>query len=327
MRLHLSKLFAAAALAAVASITAEAQSVTTQLSFSNPVSGIAVNPVTNRIYVVVPGGAPPSDVLTVIDGKTDTITANITVPAGAYVDAVNILTNRIYIATCAGRPLACSVTVVDGHSNQVLTSIPVTTTPGDGLLGITVDPVTGNVYVANGSDKVIDIINGYSNAITGTISLNGATPWGLAFNPLDKRLYVTFGSSEIAVIDPCKKTILSTATFGVADYNVAVNWLTGNIFVTDSEFGPSTTGVFNAKGSPLAQVPVDDTPFGVDVDPITNLAFVASSGFNNVDVIDGKTNTETSVVAGVPAFFVAVNYATAKVYVAGGETVTVMTEK
>ncbi len=66
---------------------------------------------------------------------------------------------------------------------------------------------------------------------------------------------------------------------------------------------------------------------GVDVDPFTNLAFVASTALDDITVIDGATNKVKAVVSGVPASYVAVNYVSRKVYVSGRVGVTVLTEK
>ena len=67
MHLRISSLFAIAVIA-VAALAAGAQTITTQLTLPGPVQGIAANPVTNKIYVVVTNGASTSDGLAVIDG-------------------------------------------------------------------------------------------------------------------------------------------------------------------------------------------------------------------------------------------------------------------
>lgn len=329
MRTQVIKIFASAVLAVLAPLTAVSQTIKTQINFPQPVSGIAADPLTNRIYVVAPSFGGPTDTLAVIDGKSDTLIHNITVPVGAYLPAVNFFTNRIYIGSCNNfvEPVSCFVTVVDGRRDKVVANIPITTTEGSGIQGIAVDLVTNKVYVANASDNVIDVIDGFRNKLTDTISVNGESPFGLTINPFNRRLYVPLGNSQVLVINAHTRAILASTPFGSNTTFAAVNWLTGHVFVTDSVFGPSTTGVLDKNGTLLASVPVGDTPFGVDVDPITNLAFVVSTALNNVSVINGSNNTVAATVPGIQANFVAVNVASEKVYLSGDNGVTVMTEK
>jgi YVTN family beta-propeller protein len=331
MNFRVSKFFAFAAVAALASLAAQAQTITSQISIGSAefIQGIAANPTTNQTYASVLTLDSTNDALAVIDGSTDTVQATIPVPVGAQQLAVNILTNQVYIATCNSyvTPAPCSVTVVDGNSQSVVTSIPIATTYGNGLSGIAVDPITFKVYVADDVNNVIDIINGLTNKVTGTIALNGQSPQGIAFNPIDRLLYVTYGSNQVSIINPAKKTIIGTSTVGVSTFNAAANLVTGNVYVTDVNYSASAADVLSATGTVLAQVATDNGAWGVDVDPITNLAFVANLDFGSVTAINGSTNTAINTVPVVPAQFVAVNFATEKVYVAGGSTVTVLTEK
>jgi DNA-binding beta-propeller fold protein YncE len=331
MKLYCAKIVAVAFLAASMQLAGNAQTIEKVISFPNAVSGISTNPVTNTIYVVAPSdNGSSTDNVAVISGVTDTVVKTIPVPAGAYVPAVDYFSNRIYIAGCNPNAIApCVVSVIDGEKKKVIQTIPITSNVGAGfgLTGITVNPLNGKVYVANGNDNVIDIIDGYRGVVTGTIALAGKTPVAIAINPINQRLYVPFGDNTTDVIDANKAQILSTTTFGSATAGVAVNFYTGNVFVTDAVAGPSNTGVFDKNGALLATVPVGDTPFGVDVDPVTNLAFVASTALENVTVIDGSTNTVKTTVFDIPAFFVAVNYATQKVYLSGSNGVTVLHEK
>jgi DNA-binding beta-propeller fold protein YncE len=319
-----------ALLTAGLSMTAGAQTIQTVINFPNSTLGITANPVTNKIYVVVPTiGGGTSDSLAVIDGSQDVVLQNIDVSAGASFTTVDYLVNRIYVAGCDFNqiPSPCTVTVIDGKTNAVVSTISVTTTPGFGLTGIVANPLNGFVYVANGSDNVVDIINGRQGKLVGTIDMKGNTPSAIAINPILGRLYVPFGSNLTAVVDAYRKQILSTTNFGSATVGAAVNIATGHVFVTDDELGPSMTGVLDRKGAVLASVTVDDSPLGVDVDPFTNLAFVASTAVDSVTVIDGSTNTVKSVVNNAPADYVAVNIATQKVYVSGRAGVVVLTEK
>lgn len=330
MQNPLCRLLSMAMLAASISFTAGAQTVKTFISLPTASLGIAVNPVTDKVYVVSPGvGGETNDNLAVIDGNQDVLLQNIPVPLGASFTTVNYLINRIYVAGCnfSATPVTCTVTVINGKTNAVVTTIPVTTTPGFGLAGIVANPITGFVYVANASDNVINIIDGWQNKLAGTIGLNGNSPFSIAINPILNRLYIPFGNSLTDVVDITKKQILATTTFGSSTVGAAANLVTGHVFVTDDESGPSMTGVLDKDGALKASITVDDFPLGVDVDPVTNLAFVASTALDSVTIIDGSTNTVKSIVTGVPASYIAVNLATQKVYVSGRAGVAVLTEK
>jgi DNA-binding beta-propeller fold protein YncE len=77
----------------------------------------------------------------------------------------------------------------------------------------------------------------------------------------------------------------------------------------------------------LANVTVGNTPYGIDVDLSTNLAFVADTQDESVAVIDGNTNTTTEYLP-VTGVYVAVNPVTSKVYVTGqSNSLTVLNEK
>ena len=74
-------------LAAAAVSAANAQSVVATVTLPNLPEGVAVNPLTNRVYVAVPNfGAQPFDYVTVINGKTNTIVKNIEIPPVALAD-------------------------------------------------------------------------------------------------------------------------------------------------------------------------------------------------------------------------------------------------
>lgn len=308
---------------------ASAQTIKTQINFTQPIAGVTVNPATNLVYVVSPSFGGKSDTLSVVSGRTDAIVQNIPVPVGAYLPAVNLLTNKIYIASCNtfSESPSCFVAVVDGNRNRVIKQIPITTNEGDGLLGIAVDSLRNKIYVSNATDSVVDIIDGYTDRVTGTLSVSGGEPSGLAVNTFLHRLYVPLGNDEIEIFDTRTNSFVSTTSVGSADSFAAVNLVTGNVYVTDAVTGASTIADLKQDGTVVTRVTVADTPYGLDVDPVTNRIYVASTALNIVTAVDGKTNTVTANVANVPATFVAVNFVTEKVYVSGGSSLTVLTEK
>ena len=325
------KLFAAAILTVAIPFSAKAQSITAHVALPNSNTGaIVANPVTNLVYAVSnSGSATVDDTVSVIDGKSDTLVANISVPVGAYYPAVDVVSNRIYVASCNNflNPTPCFVTVIDGKKNTVITSIPVSTTLNGFLTGITVNPITCTVYVSDNANQGIVVIDARTNTVTGTISLSGESPWGLTINPFNSELYVTLATSQIDIINTKTGNIAQASTgTGTTGLNTAVNLVTGHVFVTNTQSGPSTTAVLDQTGQLLAQVPVGQAAYGVDVDPVTNLAFVTDINDNNTSIINGKTNTLKATVTGTNGSFLSVNPVTEKVYTIGNGVVTVFTE-
>jgi len=328
MKNQICKMLTMAVLSTSLSLVAGAQTIKTTIPFNFPTLCVAAIPVRNLVYVVAPKySTQPTDSLAVINGATDTLLGSIAVPEGSAFVAVDVFTNRIYVAGCntTVTPSPCTVTVINGRTEKVIRAIEVTTTRGLGLTGIVVNPFDGFVYVANASDNVIDVIDGDRLIKHATIELNGNSPSAIAINPFLNRLYVPFGDSQIAVVDAFTKRILTTTTYGTTLVGVAANVRSGNVYVNDLD--DAQTGVLNRHGDVLATVLLDSSPLGVDVDPITNLVFVAENGLDSVFVIDGSTNTEITSVSSVPASYVAVNYSSQKVYVSGRKGVFVLTEK
>ncbi len=106
---------------------ARAQTVTTTVTgFTAPVS-VAVNPVTNKIYVANVN----SNNVMVIDGATNT-TMTVAAGTGPVFVAVNPVTNKIYVANVQSN----NVTVIDGATNTTTT-----VAAGTGPRSVAVNPV------------------------------------------------------------------------------------------------------------------------------------------------------------------------------------------
>src|SRR6266704_2192186 len=95
-------------------LVGHAQNVTTVLNAGGCPLGVAVNPVTNKIYVA----NNCSNNVTVIDGATNSSTAVNAGPSPSAV-AVNPMTNRVYVGSNLSS--ANNVTVIDGATNSTTT--------------------------------------------------------------------------------------------------------------------------------------------------------------------------------------------------------------
>src|SRR4029077_4569285 len=114
-------------------IRSYAQTVVATVTVGTTPVAVAVNPMTNLIYVA----NQDSNTVTVIDGVTNNTT---TVVVGTLPDAVavNTVTNKIYVTN--GN--SSNLTVIDGATNNTTTVI-VGTSP----VALAVNPATNRIYV------------------------------------------------------------------------------------------------------------------------------------------------------------------------------------
>jgi YVTN family beta-propeller protein len=170
-------------------------------------TGIAVNPVTNRVYV----GSYGTDNVSVIDGSTDTVVTTIQVtnfPTNIAVD-VNPKTNMIYAALLNG-----PVLVIDGATNTIVANIAVHGT----LNAIRVNPRRNEAYVSDQRsyyggpppDDNLVIINATSNSQIANVTV-GAVPSGIGVDQISGRVYVDNENSDtMSVIDTSTLTLVDT---------------------------------------------------------------------------------------------------------------------
>jgi DNA-binding beta-propeller fold protein YncE len=241
---------------------------------------IAVNPVTNKIYVATctfhGPGRPATASLTVIDGATNAAT----VIKGCATDlAVNPVTNKIYVP--GG--------VIDGATN----SGTVLSTPGGSV--VAVNPVTNKIYEASEAGYTY-VIDGATNSVATVIDPNAfyLNAAAIAVNPVTNKIYVINNAIPFCSTCPGNVTVIDGATNStttLTDPNaitpqfVAVNPVTNKIYVSNGG---------NLGGNPPGLNP------------------------GNITVVDGATNAITTLtdpdVLGLQA--VAVNQNTNKIYVA-----------
>lgn len=161
-----------------------ASSAVTNVSVGPCPQGIAVNPVTNTVFVALGGS------VAVIDGATNAVT---TVAVGGASFAVNSATNKIYV-TSGG-----NVTVIDGAT--LSTTTLAVASPG----AMAVDAATNTVYVTNGvsgncpgtscNPGSVTVIDGATNATTTLADPHANGPDAIAIDASADRIYVANGGS------------------------------------------------------------------------------------------------------------------------------------
>jgi len=253
------------------------------------------------------------------------VTGTVSVGTSPAAVAVNQATNKIYVTNSASK----SVTVIDGGTNST-TTVPVGLTP----IAVAVNSVTNKIYVANRGNALMNIrgsvtvIDGATNSTATVTDPNATFPSAVAVNPLTNRIYVTNSSHNVTVIDGDTNSTTTVtdpnAAFPVA---VAVNLVTNKIYVANANSGNVT--VIDGATNSTTSVPVSSTstlgPVAVAVNTVTNKIYVANNGIirlsnnvGNVTVIDGATNSTTTVSDpnAITPVALAVNTRTNKIYVA-----------
>jgi YVTN family beta-propeller protein len=318
--------FAIAALA-LWPVAGHAQKVTATVGVGAVPRFAAVNPVTNKTYVVNSN----SNTVTVIDGATNA-TTTVNTGNSPFAAAVNPATNKIYVPNFGSN----TVTVIDGATNATATL-----KAGQTPFAVAVNPVTNKIYVTNQGDglnpSTVTVIDGATNTDATTVTVGvGITPSDVAVNPVTNEVYVANSGSAltpgttVTVIDGATNTT-TTVIVGAGPLAVAVNPVTNKIYVANigTVAIHGTVTVIDANVTPHTTTTVSDasatSPVAVAVNPFTNTIYVANQNSDNVTVINGATNSTsasiaTTVNAGNGPVAVGVNAATNEIYVANSGT-------
>ncbi|WP_054943672.1 YncE family protein [Paenibacillus ihuae] len=285
---------------------------------------MAVNPVTNKIYVVNNN----DESVTVIDGASNK-TMEVAVGSLPHSIAVNSITNKIYVTNNWSN----SVTVIDGANNET-TTVAVGESPST----LAVNPVTNKIYVVNQGKRISDehydpvykkgtnnitVIDGVSNKTT-TIA-TGHRPTYVVVNPVTNKIYVSNndmvfykgnlekGSDKscVTVIDGSSNKI-SNVALGGSPGPLTLNPVTNKIYVSIPD--KQTVTVIDGASNKTTKVNVGSYIWDIAVNPVTNKIYTANN--SNATVIDGASNKTTTVAAGIRHNNVTVNPVTNKIYFA-----------
>ena len=226
--------------------------VLTTLSIGGNPKDLAINPVTNRIYVL----DQTAGTVVVIDGATDSIIDTVTIPDYPFALAVNPVTNKIYVAdeNCGGTCGPAEVTVIDGATHTTTT---ITDSNSIEARAVAVNPFTNKIYVTgNGNGGLVTVIDGDSNS-TSDVTVSATTDV-LAVNPASNKIYV--GSVGGTVIDGPTNTPSGTASF-TSPVAVVVNPVTGKAYMVDNG---------NDSVTVIAEQNVNSIPLKANIVPIAN---------------------------------------------------------
>jgi YVTN family beta-propeller protein len=87
---------------------------------------------------------------------------------------------------------------------------------------VTVHPNGSRVYISNGKDATVSVIDTATNKIIATIEV-GKRPWNMAITPDGGKLYVANGRSDsVSVIDTKTNTKIKDIPVGTRPWGVVI---------------------------------------------------------------------------------------------------------
>ncbi len=268
------------------------------------VLGMAINPATNQLLITA---RPPANSSAggelLIVNGATKASQTLLLPNLPFAVAVNQVTNQIYTANVT----ASTVSVINGTSLSI-SSINVGSQPA----AIAINSAANKIYVANSGEGTVSIINGATN--TASKVTVGATPTGFAVSPYTNQIYVANQQGNaISIIDGTKDSV--TGSIGTGAISLSINPVTNHLYAIT----PSTVALAFDLNSPTTHAITNQAgALSVAINPVTNKVYASDFG-NVVSVYNGATETPlTSVTIGTQPsqVYLASNPVTNKIYAA-----------
>ena len=259
----------ASTLSVVATISAPA-------SHASGIRALAADPsgVTPKVYAAILG----KNIVSVIDGSTDTLVKNI--PVGNSPRAVAVFDSgshrRVYVAN----RYSDNVSIIDGNTDSVIATAPT----GAGPRVIAVDPDRGYAYVTSPASDTVTVIDD-SDHVAATIPV-GDNPIGVAVDPAGRRVFVAnYTSNSVSVIDADTLSVVATVATGMQPTAVAIDRSSRKVYV--SCYGSSAVTMIDSS-LVATSIATGLRPYALGIDEAlaSHQVYSANWGANSVTVID-----------------------------------------
>lgn len=214
-------------------------------------NGIAVNPLTHRVYVQGPDSNGKA-ALFVFDGPSLHLISTIEDNSPTYnpfgdpqvTVVVNPVTNRIYVPV---NLYPGALWVVDGNTNTNVTTI---TGLADLAYGADVDPLRNLIFVGGWFNQ-LSVVNGATNTLINTYSNTVTQPDGISVDPLRQKVYLMGQAQDVVqVFDEKTNTFEpNIIPVGGAPDNSAIDYVHGLLYAgnTGEAGGPPPPSVSVVK--------------------------------------------------------------------------------
>ncbi len=246
-----------------------------------------------------------SNIVSVINVATNTVTDSIPVGSGPYGISVSPDGSKVYVANYIGN----SVSVIDSATNIVSATIAV----GEYPFGVSVSPDGSKVYVTNDGTNTVSLINTATNTVSATIPV-GSESIGVSVSPDGNKVYVAnSGDNTVSVINTATNTVsdtikvgkspvafgnfISTYGTGIASQSMLSAGIevypspnNGKFQVSSPKYQVSSIVIYNVLGEKVYALPVIDNYSPITIDVSNNSSFPSG-----VYVVEVKTESGVGV--------------------------------
>lgn len=129
--------------------------------------------------------------------------------------------------------------------------------------------------------------------VSSTVDVDGNSPFGMAYDPKNERMYVTNSESNtVSVIDTDTNTVLGNPIkVGTSPKGIAYDPENERMYVAN--FGSSTVSMIDTTSNQAvgSVIPVGTSPVGIAYDPVNQRMYTANLDNDSLSVIDTITNT------------------------------------
>ena len=217
--------------------------------------------------------------------------------AGAPTDvAIDSGRHLAYILTGPAVHLSdpVTLTVIDEAKRAIVGSIAVS----HGVTEIAVDSTRHLIYAIDSTNNTLSVIDDVSGSVVRVVQLT-FKPGGIAVDTQRNVIYLTdLNGAAVDIVDGSSDTVTGSIPTDTIPQYVAVNETTGVVYAETGEPGFATyVDVLDpASRTVTARLPVQWYK-KMAVNPVTNRVYIPT-GLMQVTVLDGATNTTSSIIPG-----------------------------
>ncbi|MDQ2685435.1 MAG: YncE family protein [Thermoproteota archaeon] len=156
-------------------------------------------------------------------------------------------------------------------------------------VGITTNPFTNKVYVANQYSNTVSVFDSKTDKLIEIIP-TGIFPYSIDANLFNNRIYVTNrGSDTLSVIDGATDSVIDNIKVGQSPVQVAVDQSNSWVYVSNIDSN-SISVIDGIENEVIKTIKGINAPYGINVNPLSNKIYVSNIANSTIAVIDDNSN-------------------------------------